>query len=206
MDEVVVKYEENEPNQDLESELYESEYIDEDFSQDDSFDQDAGATTADKAYDSTKYICDYCGQEFSKKSHIGSHMTKHKNETMKEKLEPETFPCTVVGCYKVFGKRKMFNRHRLNVHKLKPEPRIKVAAVVVEKRLKLNCQQCPKWFTIQYKLDAHIRRIHENLKVKINVRLFYPSWMLFSYIFFAALQMHSLRERVLQKSFIFSSS
>ena len=50
------------------------------------------------------------------------------------------------------------------MHKIKAEPRLKVS-VVTEKKIKLSCQKCPKWFTIQEKLDAHIRREHEGLKV-----------------------------------------
>lgn len=164
-----MKHEENEPVRDFESEFYETEYIDEDFPQfdPDSIEHIPAESTNNinsDAGDCTKFICDYCGKEFDKKSHIASHMVKHKNEVLQKPQFPETFPCTVEGCRKEFEKRKQFNNHRLLVHNIKPEPRPKVTTVV-EKKLKLYCQQCPKWFTIQQKLDAHIREKHKGLKV-----------------------------------------
>lgn len=90
-------------------------------------------------------------------------MLMHKKKIAKN--QTIHFRCTVEGCIKVFEKRKLLNNHRLKVHKLKPEPRIKVATVV-EKKLKLRCEKCPRfWTTNQHKLDGHIRGKHEGLKV-----------------------------------------
>ncbi|KAJ6648572.1 Zinc finger protein, partial [Pseudolycoriella hygida] len=105
-------------------------------------------------FDDTKYICDMCGQQFEQKSHIGSHMLKHKKEM--GNCNATKFLCTVKGCAKSFDKRKFLNCHQKNVHKMQPDP--------PKKMIKLLCQQCPKQFVMQYKLDAHIREVHEGLK------------------------------------------
>lgn len=70
----------------------------------------------------------------------------------------------------MFHKRKSLTAHKLNVHKIKT-PRVKVTNTS-EKKIKLCCELCPKWFTIQHKLDAHIRREHEGLKVKEGAGFF----------------------------------
>ncbi|XP_037025408.1 zinc finger protein 501-like [Bradysia coprophila] len=163
---VSVKLEEHPANEDFESELFETEYIDDvddDFEEYDSdYTPQNDVASADDTNSNSntgeKYICDYCGQVFSRKSYIGAHMTKHKNGPAQT-----SFPCTVEGCSKVFNTRKSINRHRLKVHKLKAGPRPKVT-VESEKIVKFNCQECPKWFTMQLKLDAHIRSYHHGLK------------------------------------------
>lgn len=154
VDEIGVKSERN-----VTDEFYEAEYIDE------ALDPESTVNFIDIAnpFDSTKFICDYCGQQFDRKNQIGSHMVKHRNE-MLDNGRPKQFPCTVVGCADVFENRKLFNNHQVEVHRTEAEARVNVPTVT-EKKLKLCCQQCPKWFTIQHKLDAHIRRQHEGLKV-----------------------------------------
>lgn len=158
-----IKCEENESSRDIEVDFYEAEYIDEDFSQ---YDPESVVEITPVTYvtptndsksntfDGTKYICDYCDQQFDKKSHIGSHMIIHKRESSQQ------LACTVDGCAKVFANKKSLNKHRLRIHKIKAEPRVKTSA----KQLKLCCHLCPKWFTVQYQLDAHIRK-HDGLKV-----------------------------------------
>lgn len=167
LDEIGLKCEESEPNREIKLEIYESECNDASFTQYDSESNvQSPAASSDipnpidhsDPFDNTKYICDYCGQAFDRKSHIGSHMTKHKKE-MLVKSRPKTFICSVEGCSKVLETRKLFNSHRLKVHKIKPEP------AEGEKRVKLYCPKCPKWCTIQHKLDSHIRAMHEGLKV-----------------------------------------
>lgn len=164
-----IKFEDNDLNQNNDAEFYETEYIDEEFSQ---FDPDVRSVldeetsvdiTIANTFDDTKYVCDYCGQHFDRKSHLGSHMTKHR----KENWAPTRFPCTVKGCSKVFETRRAFSKHRLGVHKIRAEPRTSVAAVP-SKQEKFCCTQCPKWFLIQVKLDAHIRSKHEGLKVSLG--------------------------------------
>lgn len=168
-----MKYEENEPNncneyQEVEPDFYETEYIDEELSQ---YDPDSVVSDSEKFFDDNndsnssvgvKFICDYCDLRFGKKNHIASHMLKHKNEVV-PKVRPTHFPCNVEGCTKIFQKRKSLTSHKLNVHKIKT-PRVK-ATSDSEKKIKLFCQRCTKWFTMQHKLDAHIRREHEGQKV-----------------------------------------
>lgn len=109
----------------------------------------------------SKYICDYCGQHFDKKNTIASHMTKHKNEMLVDS-RPKQYACTVDGCNKTFRTKKVLHNHRLKVHKIRSEPRVKV---IVEKKVRLQCPQCPQRFEVEHKLGAHIRSKHEGLKV-----------------------------------------
>lgn len=167
LDEIVVKCEENDANPEIKYEIYESECNEESSTHSDS---ESNVTSHDVSsnitnsvdhlhpFDNTKYICDYCGKSFDKKSSIGSHMTMHKNEGRK----PKTFACTVDGCRKVFDRRRVFNRHNLKAHNIKPKSTIKAKK---DKKVKLLCPKCPKWSTIQHKIDAHIRQAHEGLKV-----------------------------------------
>lgn len=111
-------------------------------------------------FDKTKYICDYCDKSFDKKNSLGSHMTMHK-----KKCRRKTYACTVDGCRKVFQAKKLLNSHSFNVHKIKPKPASKAND---EKKVKICCPDCPKWSTIQHKIDAHIRQVHKGLKVIAN--------------------------------------
>lgn len=111
-------------------------------------------------FDYTKYICDYCGNGYDRKNELGSHMAKHKRE-MSVESRPKHIPCPIAGCSKVFAAKKNLNMHRVKVHKVKLERRVKI----VEKKVKYCCTQCPKWFGVQHKLDAHVRSMHEGLKV-----------------------------------------
>ncbi|KAJ6648569.1 Zinc finger protein [Pseudolycoriella hygida] len=157
-----IKHEESDPIRDQESDFYDSEYIDDTFSQCDSITpaNNFPTSTEINLFDKTKYICDYCGQQFNQKNHIAAHMTKHGKKT---KPQTPNFPCTVKGCVKKFDKKISLNSHQRKVHKIKPEPCVKVATAG-ERRLKLRCDQCPKQFLVQHKLDAHIREEHEGLK------------------------------------------
>lgn len=150
--------------------MLDTEYIDEHFAsyESDSTHNEVASTndTDSKSGTSEEYICDYCGQVFSQKSYLGAHMTKHRNGPAQT-----SFPCTVEGCSKVLKSRKGLGKHRLNIHKLRAEPRPK-ANVDGEKIVKLNCTQCPKWFTIQLKLDAHVRSYHQGLKVVFGAAIF----------------------------------
>lgn len=143
-------------DQTIDTEFYEAEYIDEDFSPFDPDQNDTDHTPSDTDHSTAdvgvKFICDYCGQNFDKKSHIGSHMMKHRNEA-------ENFRCSEKKCGKVFRTRLLLKGHKLAAHKLKTETR-----ATVEEKDKFHCTQCPKWFTMQIKLDAHLRK-HEGLKV-----------------------------------------
>lgn len=87
-------------------------------------------------------------------------MVKHKND-LAVGWRSENFSCTLEGCAKIFATKKGFSLHRLKVHKLKPES--------IENAARLSCEKCPKMFTAQFKLDAHVRLKHEKLKVNLNV-------------------------------------
>lgn len=100
-------------------------------------------------FSNTKFICDICGQQFNQKSHMGSHMMKHSRQAL-----PKSSSCGIGGCTKSFSNKKLLNDHRLKMHKKD-----------TKEEIKLKCHLCPKSFTIQYKLDAHIR-YHQGLKVK----------------------------------------
>ncbi len=94
-------------------------------------------------------------------------MTKHKNE-MSLEPRPRHIKCTAEGCGKVFASKKNLNEHRLRVHKVKLERRVRETKVV-DKKLKYCCTQCPKWFLVEHKLGAHVRSKHEGLKVNSQI-------------------------------------
>ncbi len=104
-------------------------------------------------------------------------MTKHKNEMLGDCRE-KPFPCSVTGCCKGFETRKLLNNHKLKVHKIKSEHPVMVDADD-EKKMKLCCPQCPKWFSVQIKLDGHIRGKHEGLKVRWMGHLFIESFFFY---------------------------
>lgn len=154
---------ENEENQlncdfpDFESKVSETEYIGEDLSKNkphDSFVELKSIIYTSDTVEIKTYICDYCGQQFNKKSYLGSHMIKHKNELVPKERKTH-FPCNVQRCKKVYKVKKSLVDHQLKVHGIDIGP----------SERKLCCPQCPKSFPIQYKLDAHIRKKHEGLKV-----------------------------------------
>lgn len=171
VDELLLKHEENdvllkceEENEvsgdftDFQAKSSETEITDENFLKndpDDAFTDTKNLIYTSDIVDITKFICDYCGQQFDKKKHLRSHMTKHKKE-----LVPTNFPCTVEGCEKSYKMKKSLISHKLNVHKIEPE------ACGSNKKLKLCCDKCPKWFTNQHNLDAHVRGEHEGLEVR----------------------------------------
>ncbi|XP_037025409.1 zinc finger protein 28-like [Bradysia coprophila] len=149
--------------EDIESEFFKIEYIDAKFEQyhyvsTAQNDVTSPVDTHSNSMSSEKYICHYCDRVFNKKTSIGAHMARHRNGPEKNK-----FPCTIEGCSRVYKTRELYNRHRWNSHKLRAEPRPEITPDG-EKIIKLICQQCPKWFTIQLKLDAHIRSYHQGLK------------------------------------------
>ncbi|KAJ6648573.1 Zinc finger protein, partial [Pseudolycoriella hygida] len=106
-------------------------------------------------FDPTKFICDICEQQFRTKRYLGSHMIKHKREIMGIN-QATNLTCNVKGCGKSFEKKILLNCHQRRVHKIKPEPQ--------EKTQKLTCHKCQKQFVDQFKLDGHIRQVHEGLK------------------------------------------
>ena len=106
-------------------------------------------------FDTTKFICDICGQHFRTKRYMGSHMIKHKREIMGIS-QAIGFQCAIKGCEKSFEKKSLLNRHQKKMHQINPEP--------LQKKQKLSCHLCPKKFVMQFKLDGHIREVHEGLK------------------------------------------
>lgn len=171
----VIKNEENESNREIKSEFYKFETHDDSIAQSDSQSKVRSFAAQhdiipsldsddSNPLDGARYICDYCGKGFLQKSHIGSHMIKHKKEMEKseKRIVTKTFTCTVEQCSKVFETRKLLNDHRLKVHKIKAE---RIVATEIEKKQKLRCPKCPKWFHVQHILDGHIRSKHEGLKV-----------------------------------------
>ncbi|KAJ6632940.1 Zinc finger protein, partial [Pseudolycoriella hygida] len=176
IDDINIKQEVNEAIPDLESEFHEIKFANEDSSHSASDfmvkspisthtensishgDRDsvhnfvtANADDLDP-FDSTKFICDICGQQFRIKRYMGSHMIKHKKEI--EKSQATNIRCTVKGCAKSFTQTKLLNCHLKNYHKLESQ----------EKPNKLSCHLCSKQFVMQYILDGHIREVHEGLK------------------------------------------
>lgn len=116
------------------------------------------------------FICDICSANFKSKSGLSSHIAKHVRDDLcsPRKLtnvqsQSRLFSCPVENCNKSYSKGYRLRRHANSVHpKVDGERTVKTPS---EKREKLFCPKCPKWFGIQERLDGHVRRFHEGLKV-----------------------------------------
>lgn len=122
-----------------------------------------------------EYICDICHEHFKTKSGLSTHMAMHVKGCLLFKPMPvqlplrsirrNVFSCYFENCNKSYSSDRGLRRHVNNVHPnpnsdrvLKPQNKTEIK--------KFFCLKCPKWFGVQEKLDGHIRRDHEGLKVE----------------------------------------
>lgn len=120
------------------------------------------------------FICDICNASFKRKSELSSHIAKHARANKFANAKPinckpqrvkrNLFSCQFENCNKSYSLSKGLKRHVNKVHPKSVGDQIVKSQTKCE-REKVLCAKCPKWFYVQEKLDGHIRRIHEGLKV-----------------------------------------